>query len=311
MNFFKKKSFCPRLWEEVFINENGNVFSCCNGPAILGNIYQESLETILNNETVHSFRQKSLAGRLECFDKCTLLNKQKISASRKTINANYSCLKRLKFTVGKTCNISCIMCRQNHNEKKFLNFEKFVENVNINPLSDIEIQGGEPFFIPEAKLFLEYFARKGKKVSFLTNGLLINDQWAEWTALHSNWVCVSINAATKKTHELINRGSCWEIVLKNIQRIIAARVKYNSSVKIIGHMTIVPQNFQEIPSFIKNYKHLGFDHINFGYDRSVPLFLKQKMFLKIKIRAEIKTAINQLDDDSSVDYLRLKILKLI
>lgn len=312
ISFFKRKTFCPRLWEEAFIDPKGNVFTCCHHqPAVLGNIYQETLENIFNNEILRSFRKKSLEGRLECFEQCTLLDKQNISPQKRTADGNYQYLERLKITVGRACNINCIMCRQNHHEKLRLDYEKFVENVNIDSLTDIELQGGELLLLPEINRFLEFFASKTKKVSLLTNGLLINNKWAEWIALHSDWVHISINAATKKTHELINKGSRWEAVLENIQKIVAARLKHHSSVKIIGHMTIVPQNVREIPAFIKNYNQWGFDRINFGYDRGMPRYLKYKLFLKMKIRSEIKRAMNQSDDPVAIDALRLRMLKLI
>ncbi len=65
-----KQTFCPRLWDEVFISKDGNVFSCCyEKPRIIGNIYREKLQTIVDLAITYNHEINnplfSLSGYLE------------------------------------------------------------------------------------------------------------------------------------------------------------------------------------------------------------------------------------------------------
>jgi len=307
-----KNTYCPRLWDEIFINQKGNVFSCCDEkPKVIGNIYKDKLISICNNEKIQKLREKSLRGQLSCFRNCTLLKKEEMLLQYSTHLINYNDLRRLKIEFGEACNINCIMCWQNHRSKEVLNYDIFIENVDILPFESIEIQGGEPFCIQSAKKFFDYAALKNKKVSFLTNGTLINPEWARKIAIYSLFVCFSLNAATKNSHESINVGSKWEEVLKNINNIRDAREKCQTQVKIIGHMTIIPENFEDIPVFIKKFREIGFDYIHFGYDMEVPNYLRRHPSIKKSIRFKIKETIKQCEEASAVDVHCLNLLDIL
>ena len=308
----KKQTFCPKLWDEVFISEEGGVFTCCHKkPKIMGNIYQYKLQDICNNRIIQDLRQESLAGRLSCYSSCTILGKDKDRIPKENIGINYSDLKRLKISFANACNINCIMCGRNFKDKTFLDFDIIKKQIDLSPFDSIEIQGGEPLFIEAAKKFFDYAASMGKRISFLTNGILINDEWAKKIALHSSSVYFSLNAATKETHEFINKGSSWDLVLDNIQRVQSVRNALHTSVKIIGHMTIVVRNLGEIPLFIKIFRKLGFDSINFGYDILVSPYLKRHFFKTRKLSLEIKEAIMSSEAPSLISDYRLKILGLV
>ena len=45
-----KHTFCPRLWDEVFVDKNGDVYTCCHRkPRAWGNIYRNTLAELWNN----------------------------------------------------------------------------------------------------------------------------------------------------------------------------------------------------------------------------------------------------------------------
>ena len=143
--------------------------------------------------------------------------------------------------------------------------------------------------------------------------MLLNDLWIEKIVKNSSFIYISLNAATKKTHELINKGSNWEVVLENIKKLNKAKEKFNSGLDIHGHMTLVNENLEEIPLFIKSFKNLGFDSIDFGFDKSIPLFLRKNKVFSKKLRSEIKESLNSVDNTtkSNINTHRLKLLKLI
>ena len=173
-------TYCPRLWDEAFVDEQGRVYTCCHClPEVLGSIYHQTLRDISNNDTIQRLRRDSLESRLACYGNCTLLDKSADVERKEHLEIDYGELKRLKLMFGEACNIECIMCWQDSRNTLALDFERMKENLDLEPFSSIEIQGGEPLFIPSAKTFFEYAAARGKKISFLTNGMMVSEEWAE------------------------------------------------------------------------------------------------------------------------------------
>ncbi len=313
MSLFNRHTFCPRLWDEFYIDEKGDVYSCCHAkPKALGNLHEQTLEQICNGETIQALRRESLEGRLGCYEKCTLLDKNELKPVEMPLTIDYGDVKRLKVMFGEGCNIGCIMCPQNHKSKVALDADLLAQQVDLAPFESIELQGGEPIFIESARKFFDHAASQGKKVSFLTNGILVSEQWADRIALHSGFVYFSLNGATKATHEKVNKGSKWENVLKNVQRVRAARAKHGTDVRILGHMTTIPENYAEVPAFIAQYPEFGFDAIDFGYDWAMPKYLRSEVGLlqRRKLKQEVQAALKGVADPGQVITHRLKKLGL-
>ncbi len=305
-------TFCPRLWKDVFIDPKGDVYGCCHRkPVAIGNIYQQKLQDICNSSTIQQLRQKSLDGQLECYEQCSLIDKKAEHQIPDNTAFKYAQLKKLKIEFGELCNISCVMCPQDHKSRTVLSFEKLVENVDLGPFESINIQGGEPMAIAAAKKFYEYVVSKNKQPLFMTNGLLINDEWAEKIAMGSAFIYISLNAATAETHEMVNRGSKWDVVLKNIRKLRDARERNGTDLKILGHMTIIVENIHEIPLFIRDFEQFGVDQIDFGYDSKVPGYLSGNPFLRIALKRDIYKALRAVKDLSLVDLKRIRMLGLL
>ena len=297
-------TFCHRLWDEYYVSSNGNVYTCCHHKAgILGNIKENKLEEIYNNDKIKNYRAQSLNGKLKCFKSCSLLKAEELKQNRPdSITVKSSQLNRLKISFGEGCNINCRMCWQNSKSTKMLNFDLLKNQITLSHFNLLEIQGGEPFFIKSARQYLEYALNTDVKITILTNGTIMNKEIATGLLKSSHRIIISLNAVDKKMHEYINRGSNWELVLKNIALLRKLRDEAKSNLKIIGHMTIIVQNINEIPQFLEKYKTFGFDEIEFGYDLRVPIFFKfyknRKEILKRKI-------INILDNCNDLENIEL------
>ncbi|BAI61022.1 hypothetical protein MCP_0950 [Methanocella paludicola SANAE] len=308
-------TYCPDLWTSLTIDNQGNVYSCCLiKPARLGNIYRAKLESLVNYPAIVEERQNSLNGKLQCYENCNWVKKDELSGEHiASSKVEYDKMSYLHLNFGERCNISCIMCNQRKRVSKnpwILDPEVLKKNINLKPFSDIVIQGGEPLFIKECLEYLSYLGSIGKKYTLLTNGLLINDLIADQLSMDAKIVCISLNAATKNTHEYVNRGSKWDIILDNIKRLKEARSRNNSRVEIWGRMTITASSLHEIPLYLKIWKTLGFDHINFGYDRqTVPSYLKSNPHFYQQLRKEV-TSVLARADLSTMDIYRLKYLGL-
>ena len=311
-NDTSEHTFCPKLWDEFFIVEDGVVFPCCERPQEVGNLYHNTLEEICNSKAYQRMREASLKGELGCYKNCRLLTKDKIKPDfTKKPKADYSRMRKLRMLFSEKCNLNCVMCHQNSNAKQVLSMDVMKKNIDLTPFESIDSQGGESLFIKEANQFFDHATSQGKKVNLITNCTLVNDIWAEKIARHSEFVHISLNASNKKSHEAINRGSNWERVLGNIQKIRKYKKELNSNLNIIGHMTILLRNIDELPDFIRNYKKFGFDTVNFGYTRSVQFYMKLNPIKRALLRKRVASAMEEIGYSKDVDTLRLELLGLV
>ena len=314
MNINNKNTYCSDLWESITINKYGDVYSCCLlKPEKLGNINENSLNELINNKISINSRQKSLAGKLECYADCTLVNKN-ISEKNSNLYINIEDIKTIHISCSESCNIRCIMCNhpKRHKENPVeLSSSQLIENINFRLFENIIIQGGEPLYINSCISLINYFNKNNIEYTLLTNGLLIDENIAKQLAQNAKVVSISINAATQRTHKIINKGSDFYKILENIQTIIFYRKKFNTNLVIFGRMTLVKQNLHEIPLFIEKYKSFGFDKINFGFDNpSVPIFLNENHKFKNELKKEISLSLTNTSNND-IDFKRLKQLDLI
>jgi MoaA/NifB/PqqE/SkfB family radical SAM enzyme len=309
-------TYCPDLWDSFTIDNRGNVYSCCLiKPVCLGNIYESELRNLVNDPAIVKERENSLNGKLECYSDCNWVEKNGLPPERiADSHTEYDKMSYLHLNFGEKCNISCIMCRQRQRYSSnpwILDPEVLSKNIDLRPFTDIVIQGGEPLFIDQCLEYMRYLGGIGKKYTLLTNGLLIDDLLADQLSKDAKIVCISLNAATKKTHELVNNGSRWDVVLNNINRLKAARSRNNSCLEIWGRMTITTLSLPEIPQYLRTWKALGFDHINFGYDRrTVPSFLKNNPDIHRRLKEEVAISLANADLQM-MDIYRLKCLGLV
>ncbi len=310
-------TLCPELWKSITIDCVGNVYSCCLiKPSSLGNIYTSKLRNLINSSNIIRERVKSLKGTLECYHSCNWLDKTAYPnvVGDECEYVDYDQLTYLHLNFGEKCNISCVMCKQrirNPTSSPILDPEMLIQNIDVSPFTDIVIQGGEPLYIPECIRYLNYLESVGKKYTLLTNGLLIDYEIADKLSKGAKRVTISLNAASREIHELVNRGSRWTKILDNIQLLTEARKRNGTDLEVWGRMTITNYSLHEVSKFLREWQSFGFDHINFGYDReTVPALLDANPEFKAQLRKEVMNELANLDP-SNVDALRLRQLGLI
>ncbi len=304
-------TYCPDLWEMFTLDNRGDIFHCCHiKPAFVGNIYERALNGLINTPTSLRYRNQSLIGGLECYEECNWVDKDiPRNAWHRNTEIDYSSLKRLHLHFGELCNISCIMCKQrkrNPPDRVTLDCKRIIENIDISPFEDVILSGGEPLAITSCRDYMDYLSSVGKKYVLLTNGLLIDDALAEHLSRHAKRVIISINAATAQTHSKVNVGSNFDLVLDNIESLREYRSKCHSGVEIIGRMTITVPALAEVPLLIRNHRDLGFDSINFGYDKTtVPDYLRANPDFRSKLMKEVDSALR----DSCIGAIESKRLE--
>jgi len=201
------------------------------------------------------------------------------------------------------------MCRQDHRSGTKVDNGILRKNIDWSPVEEVLLQGGEILAMKEAKDFYLWLTNEmRKKANITTNGMLINDEWAEHLMRGSNCVTVSVNAATKETHEAVNCGSDFFKVLDNIKKLISRKRSGGAAVDIVFHFTIVPENIHEIVDAIELADDLGCDTINYGYSNSVPAFLETHGELSDQVKSSLIRLLDSRDLRVKIAFDRLKLL---
>jgi MoaA/NifB/PqqE/SkfB family radical SAM enzyme len=294
----RQKTFCPILWDGLFINQHGDIFTCCHEkPGKLGNIYQQDLKTVWEKSIFLKFyRATARMNCLYCFPDCTILSPElKQTAPPTPVFLSYP--KKLWLLYGEACNIRCRMCWQNHSSSIRLNNDVLKKNIDWLQIDNIELQGGEILAMKDAcELYLWLTQQMKRKVNIITNGLLLNDKWADYLLKGSKKITISVNAATGKTHELVNCGSNFLKVANNIEKLVVLKHRNGLAVEIWFKYTIVPENIQEIAAAIEVAKGLGCDSISYGYSSEIPAFFQQHE----DIRQEMKNTLSRVIENNRI-----------
>ena len=294
----RKNTYCSYLWDYATIWENGDVTTCCHyGGGTIGNIYKNNLSEIWNKSAkLKITRWLSRKGYLPCFDGCTILSlkeKKRIAQGYLRYQNPPEYPTTVHIQHGTLCNFNCIMCRQDHKSTVILDNEVLKTNIDWPSVKRPIVQGGETLAIKSAKDFYIWLTElMGKKVLMLTNGLLINDEWANRLVLNSDVIYISVNAATEKTFQSVTGSSDFTKVIANIEKLINVKKKHKSDVTINFHFTIVPENIHEVAEAIVLADRIGCDCINYGFDRSIPAFLGKNKDIYVKIKDDIRTLLN-------------------
>jgi len=296
-NLFKERThtYCYWLWDQAFINEYGYVASCCHfATGAIGNIYKQDLYKIWEKSVrLKLFQWLSLHGCLECFWKCSLLSlKEKENSTHYRGAIKYP--KFLHIVYSTFCNFNCVMCGQDHKSGVALDSDVLKKNIDWDQVEEIILQGGEILAIKSAKEFYLWLTQqKNKKVNLITNGILIDDEWADYLIKGSKWIDISVNAATEDTFKLVNNNSGFNKVIDNIKKLVYLKHKYGADVKIRYHFTIIPQNIMEIPDAILLADKLGCDVVTYSYDvSSVPVFFNKNRDIREQIKNKVVDLIN-------------------
>lgn len=281
-------TYCHLLWDSAFINQHGDVFACCHSaPAALGNIAHADMSTIWKGGALAEFRAQSKAGALACAVTCNILSPEEKAGLRRP-PASDEHPRNIWLLWGEFCHIRCIMCPQDHQSRIALDGEVLKRQVDWARVEEVEIQGGEIFVMKGALEFYRWLTTTaGKKVNVITNGLLVTRAWADHMVHTASWIDVSVNGATKETHERVNAGSTFERVIDNLRGLVRAKQSGGGSALVIYKFTIVPENAHEIPDAIALADEIGCDQIAFGYDRTVPAFLASNPEVASRLRTRL------------------------
>lgn len=274
------KTKCPRPFDTITIDKNGNCYACeCSGwlPEVIGNLKLQTLQEIIDDKKLKSIQSTIIDGTYSYCQESLCSYLLDVRPEKKSWNTDIPTtkLKQLRLGIDDSCNLSCPSCRKSKIMEKrgiklksrFRMIEKIIEYLNRNN-SPIKIHvgsDGDPF----ASLVYRYFLKncpKKSNISFSlqTNGLLIEKMYYKnkWIFDRLDTLGLSIDGCTKEVYEKLRRGGKFEILKRNLSFLVDIKEKHNF--KIIFHCVVQAANVQQIEHYIKFATEFSADKIWFN-----------------------------------------------
>lgn len=152
------------------------------------------------------------------------------------------------------CNASCIMCPhtklKNFGTMDMELYKKIIDNCERLEIKDVVLSFfGEPLLDKLIFERIKYAKSKGLRVSFYSNGSLINKENAEkLIESRLDSITISLDGSTKDTYEKIRKGLNFDIVDKNVERLSQMRIEVNLV------LVELEENKKDIKKFYKKWK---------------------------------------------------------
>ena len=155
------------------------------------------------------------------------------------------------WNVTPACNLACAHCYAANGEgaASVLSTDeakRVIEDLAAWRVPVLLFSGGEPFCRPDIRELSEYAKGKGLRVTFSTNGTLIDDETADWLAcLGTGYVGISIDG-TEKMHDAFRRKEgAYAASVAAIRRLVVRGVKVGLRV------TMTRLNVEAIPDIFR------------------------------------------------------------
>lgn len=116
---------------------------------------------------------------------------------------------KINLHILETCNFRCRQCFSKFGTEKLLpvkDWEKIVDNCIAGAdVTEFNIAGGEPMLYPGLVELVQYIRNKGVKVSLITNGSLMDEEWIKNYAWMYETIGFSVDSINDATNRKIGR----------------------------------------------------------------------------------------------------------
>ena len=134
-----------------------------------------------------------------------------------------------------------------------------VRQVRAMDVKNLVLSGGEPLVKPELARVLEFAVFNNLNVTILTNGLLIDDEWAQRLARWGVRVKISLDGAVAATHDYLRGPNTFERTCAVLKRLVAAGAK-----DVAVHFTVHRKNLHELNALPPLLASLGIRNVVIG-----------------------------------------------
>lgn len=188
------------------------------------------------------------------------LNREEIKQKKTILDSK---LTSLICSLTNRCNTQCIMCDTWRTSWE-IPPKTYQEVLGLLPyLEHVIWLGGEVFLTPLFKEILE----KTKEFPYLeqrinTNGVLIDDEWAQRLLQNNIELIYSINGVTKETYEHIHRGVRFEELIKSLNVIKEVKSKITDrKFNLRMNVVVMKSNYLELERFLDFAKEYEFSQV--------------------------------------------------
>jgi sulfatase maturation enzyme AslB (radical SAM superfamily) len=267
-----KDYVCVAPFEYLEITNHGGIYGCCPGwmPKQLSKL--EDVASVWESDTLKDVQQSVMDGSYKycSTEHCPALNKLVNNGivdkgffqhKDEFKSTNPIGPKTINYAFDKSCNLSCPSCRT---EKVMANTEEIkkiewvmseIEKAYGSTLQRIYLSGtADPFASKSFRKLLTNFDKtkypKVYNIQLHTNALLLNkEMWDEMkdTQRYIKTMEISIDAATKKTYEIVRRGGDWDILIDNLKFISMLPIT-----DITLSMVVQDNNYMEMFDFYES-----------------------------------------------------------
>lgn len=195
------------------------------------------------------------------------------------------------------CNLRCTMCLQTTFGKYEITEQQFHEIRALLPyLEIINWIGGEVFLSEYFEPLFDEAVRYPQITHHLiTNGLRIDDRWAEKLARSRTSLLVSIDGFTKPTYERIRRGARFENLvasLGRLQKAFAAHPEVDVHERLAINAVLMRDNLDEIEQIVPFAHRFGFGAVKIS---SIVPFEPESEYLRQNVETDPQLSAKFMD----------------
>jgi radical SAM protein with 4Fe4S-binding SPASM domain len=232
-----KETFCGKPFSGLFLSPDGGIKYCCALNENLGNINEQTIDEILNNDLSKDIREKILNN--EWHDACRYCKNvedrggesERITTLDKMEDfkdSNYK-LEQIDLRWSNTCNLSCTYCNsmfsskwaaifnEKINQNKSNTEESLIQYIidNNETLSTVLLLGGEPLLQKQNEKLISNI---NCDITILTNlSVVLNDNKIYNNLIEKDNVKWNVSFETiGDKFEYVRRGADWNVFKSNL-----------------------------------------------------------------------------------------------
>ena len=154
------------------------------------------------------------------------------SSAKQTIGARPGSGPVVVWNATKTCNLECVHCYADAEIKKFAGeltteeAKRMIEDLASINVPALLMSGGEPLVRPDILDLAEYATSLGVRVTFSTNGILIDEiKAARLAKIGVTYVGISVDGAEERHDRMRGRKGAFKDMVKGIRNARAANIR--------------------------------------------------------------------------------------
>ncbi|HEY6844499.1 MAG TPA: radical SAM protein [Thermoanaerobaculia bacterium] len=226
----------------------------------------------------------------------------------------------------KTCNLECVHCYADAETRKFTGeltteeARRMIEDLAAFNVPALLISGGEPLVRPDILDLAEYATSLGVRVTFSTNGTLIDEKKAERLAkIGVTYVGISVDGAEKRHDAFRGKQGAWRGSIRGIRNCRAA------GIRVGVRFTVTQENLPDLEDVYRiveqeDIGRLCIYHLVYAgrgsYLAGIDLTVEEKRKMMIRLMEQVESwneqgrEVEVMTVDNHADapfiYLRLK-----